>query len=61
MSKMRRKNGVNFLRVLDILTEAFLPNFVKTAGHRVTKIYPVYCSAITYKSYYIKIFVARKK
>ena len=61
MSKMRRKNGVKFLRILDIFTESFLTIFVKNTGHRVTKIYPVVRNDVTYKFYFMSFFLARKK
>ncbi len=60
MSKMRRKNGVNFLHILDIFTESFLAIFVKT-GRRVTKIYPVVCIDVTYKCYLRSYFLTQKK
>ncbi len=61
MAKMRRKNGGNFFRILDILTEAILAIFAKTTGHRVTKISSGYRISILNKSFFMFSPLTRKK
>ncbi len=59
---MRRKiNTPQKRRTKKIVTLDTFAIFDRNAGHRVTKIYPVYRIIITYISYFIYVSLTRKK